>query len=196
MAGIDNITKEILQDARAKADGILSEARQKADEIRDASEKEAAAIQEQAGARAAAETEKTRSRTDSAAQMRAREEKLLARQEIIDGVLQKAYDRLDGQDVKDYFAMIEKLLAACVTPGTGVIWFGARDLKRLPANFATRAAAIGREKGAELTISPAAENIDNGFILKYGGIEENCTLAALFAQKKDALRDQVNRILW
>lgn len=33
MAGIDNITNEILQDARTQADGILAEARQKAEAI-------------------------------------------------------------------------------------------------------------------------------------------------------------------
>ncbi|MDD6692606.1 MAG: V-type ATP synthase subunit E [Lachnospiraceae bacterium] len=196
MAGIDNITKEILQDARAKAEGILSEAREKADAIRSASEEETAAILKQADENAAAESAKTRSRTASAAQMRARERRLSARQEIIDEVLQKAYDRLDGQSTKDYFAMIEKLLEANVTPGKGVISFGARDLGRLPKDFAERAAAIGKKHGAELFVSPTAENIDNGFILKYGGIEENCTLAALFAEKRDALRDQVNGILW
>lgn len=196
MAGIDNITKEILQDARAKADGILSEAREKADQIRSASEEETAAILKQAEENAAKEREKTRSRTASAAQMRARERKLAVRQEIIDEVLQKAYDRLDGQSTEAYFAMIEKLLEANVTPGRGVILFGARDLARLPADFEERAAAIGKEHGAELSVSPTAENISNGFILKYGGIEENCTLAALFAEKRDALRDQVNGILW
>ena len=33
MAGVDNILKEILQEAQTKADGLLSEAKSKADEI-------------------------------------------------------------------------------------------------------------------------------------------------------------------
>ncbi len=41
-----------------------------------------------------------------------------------------------------------------------------------------------------------ARNIDNGFILAYGGIEENCSIEAMFAEKRDELRDQVRKILF
>ncbi len=38
------------------------------------------------------------------------------------------------------------------------------------------------------------DNIDNGFILAYGGIEENCTIRAMFDAKRDELSDIVHRL--
>ena len=40
------------------------------------------------------------------------------------------------------------------------------------------------------------DNIDNGFILTYGGIEENCTIRAMFDAKRDELADSVYRMLF
>ena len=40
------------------------------------------------------------------------------------------------------------------------------------------------------------DNIDNGFILAYGGIEENCTIRAMFHTKQDELSDVVQKILF
>ena len=37
---------------------------------------------------------------------------------------------------------------------------------------------------------------DGGFLLVYGGIEENCTLKAVFSAKREELSDQVNRMLF
>lgn len=196
MAGIDNITNEILQDAKTKADGIIADANAKAKAVTDDADEKAAAYLKQADEKAAADTARTRERTASAAQMRARETKLAAKQQVIDEVIEKAYEKLDSQESSAYFAMIEKLLEGAVSAGEGIICFGARDLERLPADFEKKAAAVGKKKGAVLRVSSTPEKIENGFILKYGGIEENCTLRALFAQKRDELRDRVNGILW
>lgn len=196
MAGIDNITNEILQEARDKADEILAQAQAKADQIREDARDRAAKAAQAAQQAAAADKADLEKRTSSAAQMHARQAKLSARQEVIDEVLRKAYNRLDGQSDSAYFAMVEKLLASNVRAGKGEICFGSRDLKRLPAGFEKKVSEIAAEKGGALRISRVSEPIDNGFILKYGGIEENCTLEALFSQKRDVLRDSVNEILW
>ena len=60
-------------------------------------------------------------------------------------------------------------------------------------SYSTEDVAIA---GGSLTVSPEAAPIDNGFILKYGGIEENCSLRALFSSMKDQLQDKVNAALW
>lgn len=38
--------------------------------------------------------------------------------------------------------------------------------------------------------------IDGGFLLVYGGMEENCGIKAVFDSVKDELSDQVNRLLF
>ena len=45
-------------------------------------------------------------------------------------------------------------------------------------------------------VSKEGKNIENGFVLVYGGIEENCTLRAMFDAKRDELSDKVHRMLF
>lgn len=52
------------------------------------------------------------------------------------------------------------------------------------------------EKGAALKISRQTRKIDGGFVLVYGGIEENCSFEALFDAKHDELQDKVHGIVF
>ena len=92
--------------------------------------------------------------------------------------------------------MIAKLLEKNTAEGEGVLSFSAKDLKRLPSDFASLASKIAAENNGKITIAEEAADIEDGFILSYGGIEENCTLKALFADKEDELRDCVHSVLW
>ena len=42
----------------------------------------------------------------------------------------------------------------------------------------------------------AVRTLDGGFILIYGGIEENCTIRALFDARRETLQDQVHGLLF
>ena len=44
--------------------------------------------------------------------------------------------------------------------------------------------------------SNKASDIDGGFILIYGGIEENCSLAAMFHAQKEEMADKLNSLLF
>ena len=52
------------------------------------------------------------------------------------------------------------------------------------------------QKGGSLTLSDDTADIDSGFILRYGGIEENCSLKALFADRQEELQDLVHKLLF
>lgn len=191
MAGIESITNEILAAGREKAEAITAKARAEAEallreteaQIRDSEVKNSARIRE--------ETERTRQRAQSQAGLVRRQTLLSARQEILDEMIEKAYASLAGQKSGAYFSMIETLLAKNVRRGKGEILFGEADLARLPKDFPERAAKAAKAAGGELTVSKEAAPIDNGFILRYGGIEENCTLRAIFAAKRNELSDAV-----
>ena len=84
-----------------------------------------------------------------------------------------------------------KLIKKNIQNQPGQIAFSQKDLDRLPADFAEKL------KEFSLTISDKAqENLDNGFILQYGGIEANCSFDALFAEAKESLQDQVRDLLF
>ena len=196
MAGAENIVNEILREAREKADGTLSEAKRKADMTVSSAHADGVAEMSAAAERAEKAASDYAKRVESQVGLRRRQALLSARQDIIETVIEKAYQTLSSQSAEAYFEMIEKLVGRYAQPEKGEILFSARDLGRLPDGLtaAVEKAAAGR--GGSLTVSETPAGIENGFILRYGGIEENCTLEALFDDKIDELRDRVREVLW
>jgi V/A-type H+-transporting ATPase subunit E len=196
MAGVDNIVKEILQEAETAAGALLNEAKENADKII----RDGAKADEKASEAAKAKAEKAvadlASRAVSQCALRKRQALLKAKQEIIDEVVHKAYMKLSTQDTDAYFSMVKTLVQKNVRAGEGKVCFSETDLKAVPAGFAEDLDKIAKEAGGTLTVSPDPVKIRSGFILSYGGIEENCSLDAIFAGKADTLRDLANSILW
>jgi V/A-type H+-transporting ATPase subunit E len=196
MAGIDKITGEILKEAQQRADEILSQAQEAAKEARNMAEKEIRQIREASGEQSDKEVKNYASRIQSAVDIDRKKAMLSAKQEIISAAIEKAYRKLDSQDDDSYFEMILGILAKSVRPEEGMIIFSARDLKRMPEGFSEKASAAAEKKGGSLKISDRPGKIDNGFVLSYGGIEENCSLRAIFDSKKDEMQDKAFRILF
>ena len=48
----------------------------------------------------------------------------------------------------------------------------------------------------KIALSDKAAAIDAGFILQYGGIEENCSFDAIFASEAENLSDRAGRLLF
>ena len=196
MAGVEKITEEILQEAKESIGQLMSETKGKADEVVAAARKEAEKIMENSALEAARILEQQEERAKSSAQMRQRQAILSVKQEVIDGVISSAYEKLAGQDTAGYFSMIETLLKKNIHKGDGELCLSKQDMERLPKGFAEAAAKIAQQAGGSLKISEVPAKIANGFILKYGGVEENCSLESLFSQARDTLRDRVSSILW
>ena len=72
----------------------------------------------------------------------------------------------------------------------------AADYAAMPEGFAEKIADAARQAGGSLTVARTEDKLDKGFILSYGGIEENCSFKALFADKKDELNDRVSKLLF
>ena len=88
------------------------------------------------------------------------------------------------------------MLKGNVQDKDGKICFSKKDLDRIPSDFEAKASDIAKEKGGSLTVDKEPADIADGFILKYGDIEENCTFDAIFEAKRDELRDLVNKNLF
>ena len=196
MSGLDKMKARILEEAQSTAQEITGKAEADAEAAvqaaKESAEAEAAKILERAKRDAA----DYGVRVDSSMDMQRKQAVLAAKQEVIGGVLEKAYDAVMDLDDEKYFEMLEKLLEKNVLPEVGEIRFSAKDLGRMPAEFPDRIKNIAASKGGSLTVSEKPEKMDGGFLLVYGGIEENCTISAVFASKREELSDQVNRMLF
>lgn len=196
MTGLDKIIQDIASEADAAVSALLAQAKDEAEEIRrqaaqDAAEK-CAAVRGRAEREAAAMKE----RASSAADLQRRREALSAKQQVIAEIIEKAKQSLYALPDGEYFGVILKMAVKYAPSRDGEILFSPADLKRLPKDFGKTLNDALKEKGASLAVSESTRDIDGGFVLSYGGIEENCSFSALFDAHHDELQDKVHELVF
>ena len=196
MTGLDKIVSQILEEANNSASAKLEKARAEAEEIMNTARAEAEKEAEEILQKAKTDMENYAERTKSAADLRRRTAILAAKQEMISQVLDKAYQKFCSMDEETYFATLLDILKKFVMEDDGVFFFSEEDRAKLPDDYEEKIEAIAAEKGGTLTVSQENRNIERGFVLAYGGIEENCSFRALFDSRKDDLQDKVQAVLF
>ena len=193
MAGIDKIIAQIEADTEKVCDSVINDAQQKADKILSAAEKQAEQILADGKNKTAARVVDIKNRGDSAADLEEKRVMLHAKREIISTMLKNGLQAAKNLPDEDYFSLICSMVEKNSQPEEGVICFGAKDLNRLPADYLSVLNAVSKGK---ITLSEEPAPIDAGFILKYGGIEQNCSFDAVFAGESENLSDKAGRLLF
>lgn len=161
--------------ARAESDAIVAEAQHEADRLADEGAAQAKIVYDGALEQA-----------KSSAQLLKRRALLSAKQEIISSIIEKARASVAQMSDSDYFELLLRMIAKNALSEAGEIRFCETDLKRMPKDFEKDLAkALSDMPGASLTISTEPVSIDGGFVLIYGGVEENCSLHAIFYSLRD-----------
>lgn len=196
MSGLENMKRQILDEANHAAQEKISEAKEKAEEIlREAKKKmesQSVALLQKSEAEAKAYAQ----RIESSSEMQRKQALLQAKQDVIQDVLDRAYQQVLHLETEGYFEMLRKMLEAYALPQKGEIYFSAADLERMPKEFEAVICQTAQDKGGHLEISREPREMDGGFVLVYGGIEENCTIKAMFHTKRDELSDIVQNVLF
>lgn len=196
MGGLDEIISQIKSDAQAEVDNIMADVNKQCDSIREESEIQNAKI-------AKAENKKSEQasllefeKIKSNAEMKMKRELLNAKQRIIANIIDKAYKKIISLPDEEYFEIMLQIAKIYVQPGNGVVRFSSFDLKRIPADFNSKLNEIAKSAGGNLQVSGEAVDINGGMILDYGDIEENCTIKALFNNKKEKIQDNINKLIF
>lgn len=196
MRGIEKIVAQIIQEAKTREAEIEQEALLKADAIKDIAKQEAEELESKIKDEAMKEALEMENIALLTGEQKRRQALLEAKQEIIGDIVDKAYKRLVNMADDRYFEIIEQMLYEYVLSEKGEIIFAEHDKKRMPKGFEDIIREAAEKKGGQLKMSKEIRNIDGGFVLVYGGIEENCTFKALAAAKREELHDIVNRELF
>ena len=196
MAGLDKIIGQIQKESEDAAARTIAAAREKAENMLQQAREEAEAQCGEIRARSAKEKEDILERGRSAAELKVRQGLLAKKQEIIGSVLADALKAAKNLEAERYFQVIVRLAADAAMAGEGVVFFSEADLQRLPSDLERRMNDAVKDKGAVLKISSEPRVMDGGFILCYGGIEENCSFDAIFDSAREHLQDAVQRILF
>lgn len=197
MSGLDKMKAQILEEAQISAKEILEQARTQAETLEKEAEAQAKKEAQVLIAQAEARARESVKRQASSADMRKRKAVLEAKQEVIGEVLEEAEKAVGMLEDSIYFAMLERILEKYALPEAGYICFSEKDRKRMPQGYLEKLFELAERKGGSLELSEKVpEGIDGGFLLLYGGVEENCTIKALFDAKREELSDKVNRQLF
>ncbi len=195
MTGLEKIIGEIKSESDAAVRQITEEANKEAEKIRADARKNAQ--EEAAKIRAASEARvaDASSRAESSAQLVHRRALLEEKQRLISEVVEAAKTKALAFDDATYFDSILKVLGKNVQAGDGTIRFSKKDLARIPADFEKKMKDT-LPAGSRLSLDKTPVNIQGGFVLSYGGVEENCSFDAIFESKADELFDLVKKILF
>ena len=196
MTGLDKIIGQILDDAGKEADEAVKKAQSEADAIVSEAREACAKLEEEGRKKSEADSSAYMERIHSSAELKKRQAVLLAKQEVIADMLDRAYHALLAKETSEYFALIEKMLYKFVLAKQGEIYFSQRDLERMPEKFESVIEAAASAKGGSLKLMNDPNPRDGGFILVYGGVEENCSFKALLSAQRDGLLDKVHELLF
>lgn len=193
MTGLEKIVQQIQSEAQQAADAVIAQANAEAADIIQKAKEEGTAQIASIEAQSKTDADNVLSAAKSAAALQIRRAVLEAKQEIIGKVIETTQKSIYGLPDDEYFALILKMVKKYALPERGEILFSASDLKRLPTDFSAK---IAEAAPAELIVSKETRKIDGGFVLIYGGVEENCSFEALFYAARENLQDKVQELLF
>ncbi len=190
MAQINDITSYILEKLSNEADAIIKEAQAKHDEELSKAANEADIRSKALVENAHAEAEKKIEMAKASAKQIVSKEILKIKNEAVKNVLSGAKNSITASSDKDYEELLISLLKKYHENKKGEIILSSIDENRSLDLLKKEAEALG------LSVSKEKKAISGGFILKYGNIEENCSLDAVFKEKEEELTDYINSNLF
>ena len=196
MSGLDEILDFIAAQQQQTEESILSAAQSKADSIKAEGERKAVRAYEEHLQKSKQQAEKEFENACSSVDANIKRKILAAKVDIIDETIEKTVSRLRTLPDKDYFELIEKIASAHLRPEKGILSLSEKDMARMPSDFEQRMNDNAQKIGGSIELSKESSDIDDGFVLSYGLISENCSFRAIIEADKDDIRDTAARILF
>lgn len=193
MSGIDKIISQIELDTQAVCDKVVSEAQAKADKILADARDQAQSVAADGKDKTAVRVADIKKRGESAADLEEKRVMLCAKQNIIATMLREGLNAAKSLPDDEYFTLITQMVGKYSLPEDGVILFGGKDKERMPSDLPEKLNAVSKGR---ITLARESADIDSGFILKYGGIEQNCSFDAIFAGEAETLSDRAGKLLF
>lgn len=196
MAGLDNIL-ELISVRRQEAEtAVISAAESKAAAIAAEAEESALKEYEDYMKKAHVRLEQELANSKSSVDGDMRRKQLAYKVKAVDEVIEKTLKKLDTLPDTEYFSVLEKLVSRRIKNESGILYLSRRDLKRIPESFKKSVSELAKKAGGTVEISSKAADIDNGFVLTYGLISENCTFRDIIEAERDSVRDTAARALF
>ncbi len=194
MADLNKVTDYILNKASEESEKIKKEVDAKYKMLMEQAEVESQNEYNKIINDAQSKAGMIKQRAESEAEKNKLQGVLALKNKIVKDCILNARESVYKMDDSQYFALIERIFKKCeensAKKENSIIEFNERDLKRLPESFKN----LVLKKGYKVSETPV--DIDGGFVLKYGKIEENCSVSAIFRDKEDYFTDYIGKKLF
>lgn len=198
MGSIDNLKARLLEDDRQAAQAIEKEAMVKAEERIAAANKKADEIIRSMAEKAKKDGRDKKDRLMARAALNARNNLLMAKQEAMGKILAAVCIKIEEMEKNEYSQLLERMLLSNVETGDEEIIFDEKDLSRIDTSLVKRVNRSLKEQGRrnDLAISEERRSIINGFILKRGDLEINCSIDAQIKSLREELEGEIAAVLF
>lgn len=191
MSSGDKILNRISLDCDERISQIGAETDEKCAQIMAQAKLDANKISAEIADRAQSKVKQMQAASKSRCDLETRNAFLKRRREEIDKTYSEILNKMKNLPDEDYFELIYTF-AKKLSGMSGVVLLNEKDMNRLPKDFLARLEECGVK--AELSKMPC--DIESGFILKCGDIEENMDFSAILSEKRDAIEDFINQELF
>ena len=198
MSNVKNITSKILKDAEAGKENILATAEEEKNKILSKKISSANEIAQEILEKAEIEAKSKKERVISGAKLKARNEKLAAKQEVIEEVFSKSVETLCKLNDREFVKFIKDSILSLNIDGDETLILNEDGNKIVSKEVVAEINAELKAKGlkGEIKISETIGSFRGGFILEKGGVEINNTFESLVDSLKDQLEFEVAKVLF
>ena len=193
MTNLDKILDRIRTDGDERAARILSETDEEIARLAAESEKETAANVAAVDEAARRDAQKIVTLARSAAAAQRKKRVLEAKSRALDEAVEQAERSLAALPEEEYVGLVLTLIDRGTddTPGTVYLAEG-----RPVADRAGFAYALARLPGKNLSLADETAPLATGVLVSYGRIQADLSFGAVLADKKDAVRDRLNDLIF
>lgn len=198
MSNLQHITSKIKNDSEVQKEAILATANEEAKNIINkkisAAEKKAADILE----KAQAESVVKKNRIISSAQLKVRNEKLEAKQKVIENVFITTKKNLNNMSADDFKKFVKNKILSLDIIGNENIIINLKSKEILDDTFISELnnLLIKANKEGNLKISETIGDFAGGFIIEKDGIEINNTFESLVESLREEMEFEIARIMF
>lgn len=196
MSGIDEILEMISNQQKETEDGIIKAAESKAAQIIKEGEAKAQTAYDDYIKKSKQRCERDYENKCNAADAEMKRKLLACKVELIDEAIEKTVAKLKALPEKEYFELLARLAGKHLRSGEGIISLSENDLKRVPSDFEEKLSEHAGEINGTVKLAKEAADIEDGFILSYGLISENCSFRGIIEAETEEVRDIAARELF
>lgn len=197
MTGLEKILDEIKKESNKEIEKIESEAKKIAEDMIKVQENKIKVMKENLEQELEKNTKLDIEKGISSAISNKKKIILKQKQSIIADIIEKSKEYIKNLPKEEYISFLEKIALSYAHSEDGLIRLTKNDKESIADELLIKINSKLKENGkGTLSLDDKISNEKTGFIMVYNDVEENCSLEAIFSEKRELLEDKLNSFLF